>query len=138
RRHQEFLNFSWDGLMTDERLHDLRIRAKTFRYAVEIYDRLHDRNLGRFMRRIRNLQEALGKIHDLFVVSEHVREQCEKWATASLDILPAAFQEAYEFVLSEKSKLYPLILPRYNRILENSPLISIGPPPAQEAAPVSA
>jgi CHAD domain-containing protein len=130
RRNQEFLSFSWDGVMDDERLHDLRIRTKTFRYAVEIYDRLHSRNLGHFTRRIRRLQEVLGQIHDLYVLSELIRENRDKWAASGLSIIPRAFADSYEFVVAEKSKLYPQVLPLYSRVLENSPLLHVGVPVA--------
>ena len=130
RRNQEFLSFSWEGVMDDERLHDLRIRTKKFRYAVEIYDRLHNRNLGRFTRKIRNLQEVLGQLHDLYVLAELVRLEKEKWEESRMTMIPAAFGAAYEFVLSEKSKFYPLVFPLYSRILEKSPLLQVGPPVA--------
>src|SRR5262245_8036884 len=46
RRHQEFLGFAWDAILDDERLHDLRIRTKKFRYSVEINNRVHKKSLG--------------------------------------------------------------------------------------------
>lgn len=129
RRNQEFLGFSWDGVMDDERLHDLRIRTKTFRYAVEIYDRLHERNLGHFTRRVRNLQEVLGQIHDLYVLSELIRSFRNQWQPVSdLVLVPRALQGAFEVVVGEKQKLYPKVLPLYSRILENSPLVHVGTP----------
>lgn len=130
RRNQEFLSFSWEGVMDDDRLHDLRIRTKTFRYAVEIYDRLHNRNLGRFTRRIRNLQEVLGQLHDLYVLAELIRVEKEKWESSRMTIIPSGFSSAYEFVLAEKNKFYPRVFPLYSRILENSPLLHVGAPVA--------
>lgn len=130
KRNQEFLAFSWEGVMDDVRLHDLRIRTKMFRYSVEIYDRLHNRNLGRFTRRIRNLQEVLGQLHDLYVLAELVRVEKEKWEASRMSMIPAAFGSAYEFVLAEKSKLYPRVFPLYSRVLENSPLLQVGAPVA--------
>lgn len=128
RRNQEFLSFSWEGMMDDERLHDLRIRTKTFRYAVEIYDRLHSRNLGHFARRIRNLQDLLGQIHDLYVLAELIRRERDSWGASGMTLIPKAFDDAYQFVISEKAKFYPKVLPLYTRVLENSPLVHVGVP----------
>lgn len=128
RRNQEFLSFSWEGMMDDERLHDLRIRTKTFRYAVEIYDRLHSHNLGHFARRIRNLQDLLGQIHDLYVLAELIRKERDAWDASGLTLIPRAFDDAYKLVISEKAKLYPKVLPLYTRVLENSPLVHVGIP----------
>ncbi len=63
-RREAFLGFVWEGSVDDERLHDLRIRTKKFRYSLEIYNRLHNKNLGRLLRRMKGLQDLLGKIHD--------------------------------------------------------------------------
>jgi CHAD domain-containing protein len=128
RRNQEFLSFSWEGVMDDERLHDLRIRTKTFRYAVEIYDRLHDRNLGRFTRRIRNLQDVLGRLHDLYVLVNLIGRHRDSWNETGLTLVPRALERAFEFVNAEKSSLYPRVLPLYTRVLENSPLLRVGTP----------
>ncbi len=63
-RREAFLGFVWESGMDDLRLHDMRIRTKKFRYSLEIYDRLHNRNLGHLLRRMKTLQDVLGSIHD--------------------------------------------------------------------------
>lgn len=118
KRQEEFLSFSWDGEMNDERLHDLRIRTKKFRYSFEIYDRLHDRNLGRFVRQIKFLQDILGSIHDLYVLQEMIREEKEAWKDPNLSHIPQALQNAFDKVVTEKIDLYSQVYPRYSRVVE--------------------
>ncbi|MCI0415790.1 CHAD domain-containing protein [bacterium] len=124
KRHQDFLSFPWDTILDDERLHDLRIRTKKFRYSVEINSRIHKKRLGRFIRRIRNLQDVLGRIHDLYVLSMITEQLIEEWDDSSLKIIPSALRFSYDKISGEKHALYPLVYPRYSRILESSPLVS--------------
>lgn len=134
RRHQEFLGFTWDVMLDDERLHDLRIRTKKFRYSVEINNRVHKKSLGRFIRKIRNLQDVLGRIHDLYVLTEITSKMIEQWDDESLKIIPSALRFSYDKIIAEKHALYPLVYPRFSRILESSPLINYQP--AETAAAV--
>lgn len=118
KRKEEFLSFSWDGEMNDERLHDLRIRTKKFRYSFEIHDRFHDRNLGRFVRQMKFLQDVLGSIHDLYVLQEMIREEKDAWNNPNLTQIPETLQKSYDKVLLEKTKLYSQVYPRYSRVVE--------------------
>lgn len=127
RRHQDFLAFPWDTILDDERLHDLRIRTKKFRYSVEINNRVHKKRLGRFLRKIRNLQDILGRIHDLYVLTEITSKMIDEWDDESLKIIPSALRFSYDKIIAEKHALYPLVYPRYSRILESSPLINYHP-----------
>lgn len=128
RRQQEFLGFPWDSILDDERLHDLRIRTKKFRYSVEINNRVHKKSLGRFIRKIRNLQDVLGRIHDLYVLTEITSKMIEEWDDDSLKIIPSALRFSYDKIIAEKHALYSLVYPRYSRILESSPVVSYQPP----------
>lgn len=134
KRNQDFLSFPWDTILDDERLHDLRIRTKKFRYSVEINNRVHKKRLGRFIRRIRNLQDVLGKIHDLYVLTEITSKMIDEWDDESLKIIPSALRFSYDKITAEKHALYPLVYTRYSRILESSSLINYQQP--EEAAAV--
>ncbi len=123
KRRISFLTFQWDSLLDDERLHDLRIRTKKFRYAVEIHNRIHKMKLGRYIRRIRNLQDVLGRIHDLYVLQLAANELLTEWDDSSLKIVPSAIQFSRDIIVAEKEALYSLVYPRYSRILESSPEI---------------
>ena len=62
------------GLYEPERLHMVRVAAKKLRYALEV-----DRELSRSramarINRIKQLQDALGEIHDFEILLEHTRE----------------------------------------------------------------
>jgi CHAD domain-containing protein len=120
KRHLDFVSFPWDTVPDDERLHDLRIRTKKFRYAVEINNRIHKRRLGHFIRKIRNLQEVLGRIHDLYVLELATTKLIEEWDDSSLKIVPATLRFNHDIILTEKQSLYQLVYPRYSKILESS------------------
>jgi CHAD domain-containing protein len=126
-RHSEFVSFVWDPVLSDEKLHDLRIRTKRLRYALEIHSRIHKQKLGRFIRRIRNLQDVLGTIHDLYVLAETVHGQIQQWEDSDLHIIPSALKFSHEVILNEKRKLIPQVYPRYSRVIENSPFLSFVP-----------
>jgi CHAD domain-containing protein len=119
-RREEFLGFDWEGL-NDERLHDLRIRTKKFRYSLEIYDRLHNRNLGHLLRRMKSLQDVLGVIHDLYVLEGLVKSEKDKWGRPNLTVIPMALQEALDTIAAEKARLYPRVNPLYSAIVERLP-----------------
>ncbi|HET6266152.1 MAG TPA: CHAD domain-containing protein [Acidobacteriota bacterium] len=120
-RCADFLGFSWHTIMDDEHLHDLRIRAKKFRYALEIDSRLGNRRVGRLLNRIRKLQDRLGEIHDLYVLSLVIQDKRTKWESADLQLIPAALESAYNLAIREKAKLYPLIYPLYSGIVRSLP-----------------
>ena len=53
--------------LSREARHKLRIRAKTLRYAADVFDGLfpaHPKRARRFLRRIRNLLDCLGELND--------------------------------------------------------------------------
>ena len=127
KRHLDFVSFTWDSLPNDDRLHDLRIRTKKFRYAVEIHNRIHKRRLGHFVRKIRNLQEVLGRIHDLYVLEMVTNNMIEEWNDSSLKIVPSTLRFNHDIILSEKQSLYQLVYPRYSKILESSQSIFLHP-----------
>jgi len=138
RRKEEFLSFQWGGNLDDPGLHDLRIRTKKFRYALEIYDRLHQRNLGRFLLRLKGLQQVLGQIHDLYILGEVVRAQQTEWQNSGLQLIPSELQKSYLMIADEKARLSVRVYPLYSRIVMNLPqdlaLSWQAPAPAPEPA----
>jgi CHAD domain-containing protein len=120
-RSTDFLGFAWQNTMTDEQLHDLRIRAKKLRYALEIDARLHSKKLGHLILRIKRLQHKLGDLHDLYVLGNLIRQKQEKWQMDELSLIPTSLESAYAIVLSEKAKIYPLLYPLYSRIVITLP-----------------
>jgi CHAD domain-containing protein len=120
-RCADFLGFSWHTIMDDEQLHDLRIRAKKFRYALEIDSRLGHRRVGRLLNRIKRLQDRLGEIHDLYVLSLVIQDKRTKWESVDLQLIPAALESAYNLAVKEKAKIYPLIYPLYSGIVRSLP-----------------
>jgi hypothetical protein len=58
----------------------------------------------------------------------------EQWDDESLRIVPSALRFSYDKIIAEKHALYPMVYPRFSRILESSPLISYQP--AETAAAV--
>jgi CHAD domain-containing protein len=120
KRHLDFVTFPWDSLLDDERLHDLRIRTKKFRYAVEIHNRIHKKRLGHFIRKIRNLQDILGRIHDLYVLEAVTAQLIDEWNDSDLKIVPSSLRFSRNIIVNEKQSLYPLVYPRYSKILESS------------------
>jgi len=122
-RMQDFVSFTWSTTINDDHLHDLRIRAKKLRYAMEIHERVTGRRMGRLRSRLKKLQETLGHIHDLFVLSEFVRQAKEEWNDPDSKVVFASLHETYEFVLSQKLDLYPRVYPMYSKIVS-----AIAPP----------
>ena len=117
-----FLGFVWQNTMSDVQLHDLRIRAKKFRYALEIDSRLRSQKLGRLILRIRRLQEKLGLLHDLYVLGELIRQKKEKWQMDEMSLVPTALESAFQLVVKEKAAIYPLLYPLYSRVVTALPL----------------
>lgn len=117
KRRADFLGFTWETALDDEKLHDLRIRTKRFRYAYEIYDRLHNRNQGRFLNQIRRLQILLGDIHDLYILGILIQQESEKWQDPDLPVIAGTLQKTQKAVEDEKVKLYPQVYPLYSKIL---------------------
>lgn len=116
-RAADFLGFVWQNPMTDEQLHDLRIRSKKLRYALEIEARLHSKRMGHLLLRIKRLQQKLGDLHDLYVLGNLIRQKQEKWQSTELSLIPTSLEAAYAHVLKEKAKIYPLLYPLYSKIV---------------------
>ncbi len=121
RRADEFYGFTLPQEMNDEQLHQLRILTKKFRYALEIDNRLRTLKIGRFILRVRRLQELLGTIHDLFVFAEVIRAEIEKWKQPGLDLIPEALNEALRIVVERKTALYSRVPVLHSRVIDNSP-----------------
>jgi CHAD domain-containing protein len=121
-RMQDFVSFTWNTTINDDHLHDLRIRAKKLRYAMEIHEKITGRRMGRLRSRLKKLQETLGHIHDLFVLSEFVRHAKEEWNDPDSKLVAASLNETYEFVLSQKVALYPRVYPMYSKIVSRMAL----------------
>jgi hypothetical protein len=62
---------------TPEDLHELRIRAKRLRYALEFCRELTGREGRRAVRRLVRLQDMLGAFHDAVVAADFVRQYVE-------------------------------------------------------------
>ena len=56
-----------------EPLHDVRIATKKLRYAVELVRDLTDLPVSRVLRRLKQQQDLLGRLHDLQVVQERLQ-----------------------------------------------------------------
>ena len=121
RRAEDFYSFELPEELHDEELHELRIRTKQFRYALEIHNRLRNLRLGRFILRIKRLQEVLGEIHDLYVFVNLIKEEALTWNEPTLRMIPDALQEAIRVVTTRKEKLFPKAKMMYQKVLENSP-----------------
>ncbi len=121
RRREDFWSFPIETEMDDELLHDLRIRTKKLRYAVEIYDHIHRRNLGRFLNTIRNLQETLGKIHDLFVFALKLDQEAQSWSDPQLTLIPTSLQELLAELITRKVRLYSRVRPLFERVIQSAP-----------------
>jgi len=121
QRAEDFYNFTLPEEMNDEQLHELRILTKKFRYALEIHNRLRHRGIGRFILRIKRLQELLGEIHDLFVFVNLIQEEAQNWNDPRLTLIPEALQNAIHVVTGRKEKLYPRVKVLLQRILDNTP-----------------
>ncbi|GHS95417.1 CHAD domain-containing protein [Synergistales bacterium] len=65
-RAARFLGFSDDALNKSdpELLHEMRKAAKHLRYALEIYNPIFENRLSEYVKKIKPLQDVLGKIHD--------------------------------------------------------------------------
>jgi len=53
-----------DGKRPPEELHGFRLETKQFRYTLELFRPLYGPNLDRYLKALRELQGALGKVSD--------------------------------------------------------------------------
>jgi CHAD domain-containing protein len=58
----------------DKKLHQIRIKAKRCRYAVEAVAPVGGKAAVRFARRVANVQKVLGDLHDAVVAEQRLRE----------------------------------------------------------------
>lgn len=121
RRAEDFYSFTLPEELHDEELHELRIRTKKFRYALEIHNRLRNQKLGRFILRIKRLQQVLGEIHDLYVFVNLIKKEELTWNEPTLTLIPEALQEAVRVVTTRKEKLFPRAKFLHQSVLDNSP-----------------
>jgi CHAD domain-containing protein len=68
------------ALYLPERLHDVRIALKKFRYGVELLDEAEGAMLRAELRTLKRLQDVLGRLHDIQVLVDQARR-----VQASLD-----------------------------------------------------
>jgi CHAD domain-containing protein len=117
-RRDDLLQFMLPVAAGDEQLHGLRILTKKFRYAVEIYDS----NLGRFLNRIKSLQDLLGAIHDWFILQVRVQREWEAWhTTPGVSRIPEALGQAVEGIRAHKLSLQPRVPSLYLRVTGTIP-----------------
>ncbi len=67
---------------SDDELHVLRIRAKRFRYGLEAVAPVLRARSGRFQRRLVELQDLLGELHDAVVERQRLRASAAGGPTA--------------------------------------------------------
>ena len=73
---------------TAQNLHQLRIAAKKFRYAVELLSPAFEpRRGGRIRRRLKSLQDLLGRYHDLVVLQSEIRRRRGRLRADGLSLL---------------------------------------------------
>lgn len=86
QRLEEFL--SWRGALRDESdvtgLHDMRIAAKRLRYALEIFEVCFP-EAPALAKEMTQVQEDLGDIHDLDVLTDLLRARLRHYDTAAVD-----------------------------------------------------
>jgi CHAD domain-containing protein len=73
---------------TAQNLHQLRIAAKKFRYAVELLSPAFEpRRGGRIRRRLKSLQDLLGRYHDFVVLASEIRRRRSRLRADGLALL---------------------------------------------------
>ena len=58
-----------DGKRSPEELHQFRVKTKRFRYTLEMFRPLYGASLDKELDPIRELQSALGKLHDYHIIA---------------------------------------------------------------------
>lgn len=79
-----------------ERLHDVRIASKKLRYALELAEQIRGTRNTPPVRALKRVQGLLGRVHDVQVLIERVREAQARLAPASLP----AWRELNDLVAS--------------------------------------
>ena len=98
---------------SDEELHRLRIVLKKFRYALEIYNPLHDSRFEKAIQSAKELQEVLGKVHDYSVLILKLQAHKIDLQGKSRLRLAAGCERLIEFFEKKKNALHPLLEPSY-------------------------
>jgi len=86
------------ALYVPERLHAVRIAVKKLRYGLELAGEAQTRRTVDLVRRLKRAQDALGRLHDLQVLIEHVKAAQAESATfrtfppGALEALARAFE----------------------------------------------
>ena len=57
-----------------DRLHAVRVAVKKLRYAVELAREIHGGRTSASLRRLKQAQDVLGRLHDLEVLADHTRK----------------------------------------------------------------
>jgi CHAD domain-containing protein len=120
---------------TDENLHRLRIALKKFRYALEIYDPLHDHRLERAIRLAKELQDVLGKVHDHVALTEQLQAHKIDLLGNSHLKLAAGCESVIEFFQRKKRTLYPLLEPSYTALILELNVLLTPKTPLQFSSP---
>jgi CHAD domain-containing protein len=93
-----------------ERLHAVRIALKKLRYSVELATAAVGRKPGAELRMLKRAQDALGRLHDLQVLIEHVRQ-----VQASLEPPSVAVWHALDALMIALENECRLLHARYMR-----------------------
>src|SRR6476659_9622357 len=88
-------------LYNPERLHQVRIETKKLRYGLEIAAESGIRSAAPLVRRLKTVQDTLGRLHDLQVLQEHVAAVQTKPPTRQV---PAGGLEAVARLLEEECR----------------------------------
>jgi CHAD domain-containing protein len=66
-----------DGKRPPEELHGFRLETKRFRYTLELFRPLYGPNLDRYLKALRELQGALGKVSDYQAIQKVLSSDAE-------------------------------------------------------------
>ena len=112
-------------------LHDLRIALKKFRYALEVVEALGRLRLMATLRRLKALQDLLGQLHDLHVLSTRVRDagaeergaRRRKELDAFATVIDDRIRQLHSSYLTERETLVPVlrVARRAGQQLEKTP-----------------
>ena len=64
----------WRRGHTEAELHNIRIGLKKLRYACEVYDEVYGKPLSAYLKRLKEMQEALGAWNDYRVLRDRIAE----------------------------------------------------------------
>jgi CHAD domain-containing protein len=77
RRYFEAGRKAIDGKRPPEELHGFRLETKRFRYTLELFRPLYGPNLDRYLKALRELQSALGKVSDYQAIQRVLSSDAE-------------------------------------------------------------